>query len=42
MTFSYHEYDIDYLGTKLVADMVYGCKIRNSSDAGQKRAFIFD
>ena len=36
------DYDIDYLGTKLVADMVYGCKIRNSSTAGQKRAFILD
>tara|TARA_B100001939_G_scaffold283195_1_gene252430 strand:- start:526 stop:1464 length:939 start_codon:yes stop_codon:yes gene_type:complete len=36
------DYDIDYLGTKLVGDMVYGCKVRNSSTAGQKRAFILD
>lgn len=36
------EYDIDYLGTKMVADMVYGCKVRNSSTAGQKRVFIFE
>ena len=36
------DYDIDYLGTKLVGDMVYGCKVRNSSTTGQKRAFIFD
>lgn len=36
------EYDIDYLGTKMVADMVYGCTIRNSSTAGQKRVFILE
>ena len=34
------EYDIDYLGTKMVADMVYGCKIRNSATDGQRRVFI--
>ena len=34
------EYDIDYLGTKMVADMVYGCKVRNSSTTGQRRVFI--
>lgn len=33
-------YDIDYLGTKMVSDTVYGCLVRNSSTAGQKRVFI--
>ena len=35
-------YDLDYLGTKMVSDTVYGCLVRNSSTAGQKRAFILD
>ena len=30
-------YDIDYLGTKLVADVMYGCTVRNASTTGQKR-----
>ena len=30
-------YDIDYLGTKLVADVMYGCTVRNSNTTGQKR-----
>ena len=34
------DYDIDYLGTKMVADMVYGCNIMNSSTTGQRRVFI--
>tara|TARA_R100001443_G_scaffold116495_2_gene137060 strand:- start:2090 stop:3103 length:1014 start_codon:yes stop_codon:yes gene_type:complete len=34
------DYDIDYLGTKMVADMVYGCNIRNSATTGQRRVFI--
>ena len=34
------EYDIDYLGTKMVSDMIYGCTIRNSSTTGQRRVFI--
>ena len=36
------EYDIDYLGTKMVADMIYGCTIRNSATAGQKRVFCLE
>ena len=35
-------YDIDYLGTKMVSDMIYGCTLRNSSTAGQKRVFVLD
>ena len=35
-------YDIDFLGTKMVSDMIYGCTIRNSSTAGQKRVFVLD
>ena len=31
------DYDIDYLGTKLVADVMYGCTVRNASTTGQKR-----
>tara|TARA_R100001443_G_scaffold100791_1_gene108309 strand:- start:557 stop:1510 length:954 start_codon:yes stop_codon:yes gene_type:complete len=34
------EYDIDYLGTKMVSDTIYGCLVRNSSTAGQKRVFV--
>ena len=30
-------YDIDYLGTKMVADVMYGCTVRNSNTVGQKR-----
>jgi len=30
-------YDIDYLGTKMVADVMYGCTVRNASTTGQKR-----
>ena len=36
------DYDIDYLGTKMVADMIYGCTIRNSATAGQKRVFCLE
>jgi len=36
------EYSIDYLGTKMAADAVYGCKVINSSTDLQKRVFIFD
>ena len=31
------DYDIDYLGTKMVADVMYGCTVRNANTAGQKR-----
>ena len=31
------DYDIDYLGTKMVSDVMYGCLVRNASDVGQKR-----
>ena len=31
------DYSIDYLGTKMVADVMYGCTVRNSSTVGQKR-----
>ena len=34
------EYDIDYLGSKLVSDVVYGVNVRNSSTTGQRRVFI--
>ena len=34
------DYDIDYLGTKMVADVIYGCNVRNSSTTGQRRVFI--
>tara|TARA_B100000424_G_scaffold169771_1_gene130716 strand:+ start:870 stop:1907 length:1038 start_codon:yes stop_codon:yes gene_type:complete len=34
------DYDIDYLGTKVVSDVMYGCLVRNASTAGQKRVFI--
>ena len=30
-------YDIDYLGTKMVADVMYGCKVNSANTAGQKR-----
>ena len=30
-------YDIDYLGTKMVADVMYGCTVRNSNTTRQKR-----
>tara|TARA_Y100001938_G_C8079628_1_gene428265 strand:+ start:382 stop:1326 length:945 start_codon:yes stop_codon:yes gene_type:complete len=36
------DYDIDYLGTKMVGDVIYGCKVNNSSTAGQKRGFFLD
>ena len=31
------DYDIDYLGTKMVADVMYGVLVRNSATAGQQR-----
>ena len=31
------DYSIDYLGTKMVADVMYGCTVRNASTTGQKR-----
>jgi len=31
------DYDIDYLGTKLVADVMYGVLVRNSATEGQQR-----
>lgn len=31
------DYDIDYLGTKMVTDVMYGCLVRNADTAGQKR-----
>ncbi|QDP54223.1 MAG: putative minor capsid protein 10B [Prokaryotic dsDNA virus sp.] len=31
------DYDIDYLGTKMVSDVMYGCLVRNANPAGQKR-----
>ena len=31
------DYDIDYLGTKMVADVMYGCTVRNANTVGQKR-----
>ena len=31
------DYDIDYLGTKMVSDVMYGCLVRNSNTVGQKR-----
>ena len=31
------DYHIDYLGTKMVADVMYGCTVRNSNTVGQKR-----
>lgn len=34
------DYDIDYLGNKMVADVVYGLNVRNSSTTGQRRVFI--
>ena len=34
------DYDIDYLGTKMVGDVVYGCNIRNSGTTGQRRVFV--
>lgn len=34
------QYDIDYLGTKVVSDVVYGCLVRNSDTSGQKRVFV--
>ena len=36
------DYDIDYLGTKLVGDLIYGCKVNNSATTGQKRGFFLD
>ena len=34
------DYDIDYLGNKMVADVVFGLNVRNSSTTGQRRVFI--
>ena len=34
------DYDIDYLGTKMVGDVVYGVNVRNASTSGQRRVFI--
>ena len=31
------DYDIDYLGSKVVVDMIYGCKVINSSTSNNKR-----
>jgi len=34
------QYDVDYLGTKLIVDSIYGTMVRNSSTASQKRAWL--
>jgi len=34
------QYDVDHLGTKVVADTIYGIKIRNAVTAGQKRVHV--
>lgn len=34
------QYDVDYLGTKVIADTIYGTLVRNSSTTGQQRAFL--
>ena len=34
------QYDVDYLGTKLIVDSIYGVLVRNSGTAGQKRSFM--
>jgi len=31
------DYSIDYLGTKMVADVMYGAKVNSENTAGQKR-----
>lgn len=34
------QYDVGHLGTKVVADVIYGCMVRNASSAGQKRVHL--
>ena len=38
------QYDVDYLGTKVIADQIFGTLVRNAADsnAGQGRIFLLD